>query len=359
METIDISYERTLKDAPEKLVKNGKVQFGSFSKPPKSLDINGMKYPFGVLPLPTFITNLRIRSNLSFSFSTSEYYGTIDILDAKLFGLCEVNIWNKKTLQRYSYKNIMLLIRRLIKKDLEKGFCYTYSKRRDIKISWNKEKKYFYVYLDLKGDSVRPNFMGSFSAPYTNDIPSLTSVLPAPTKRRCYVSFQQPVSLEGGICPTRGKMNPFYLIQKTQTLFVLTKAYYKTRVLNNFISGIGKVGEDEICFRIADTSILPTDKDTYNENVLFVNNEITPLPPATVAHPFGRMKKWSIQDTESMIDLVFTPASASQRLISVFLLHAQYFTVFGTFDGVLVTKDGKSITLKDFPGIINNQRIRL
>ena len=75
METIDISYERTLKDAPEKLVKNGKAQFGSFSKPPKSLDINGLKYPFGVLPLPTFITNLRIRTNLSFSFSTSEYYG--------------------------------------------------------------------------------------------------------------------------------------------------------------------------------------------------------------------------------------------------------------------------------------------
>lgn len=359
METIDISYERTLKDAPEKLVKNGKAQFGSFSKPPKSLDINGLKYPFGVLPLPTFITNLRIRTNLSFSFSTSEYYGCIDILDSKIYGFCEVNIWNKKTLQRYSYKNIMLLIRRLIKKDLEKGFCYTYSKRREVKISWNKKRNLFYVYLNLKGDNVRPNFMGTFVSSYEDNIPSLTSVLPAPTKRRCYVSFQQPISLEGGLCPTRGNMNPFYLPQNAQSLFVLTKAYYKSRVLNNCISGMGKVGEDEITFRIVESSILPTDKNTYNENVLFVNNEMTALPPATVAHPFGRMKKWSIQDTENMIDLVFTPISASQRRISVVLLHAQYFTVYGTFDGVLITKEGKSITLKDFPGIINNQRIRL
>ena len=71
------------------------------------------------------------------------------------------------------------------------------------------------------------------------------------------------------------------------------------------------------------------------------------------------MKKWVIQDTESMIDLVFTPDSASQRVISVVLLHAQFFTVFGTFNGVLITREGKSITLKDFPGIIKNQRIRL
>ena len=60
-----------------------------------------------------------------------------------------------------------------------------------------------------------------------------------------------------------------------------------------------------------------------------------------------------------MIDLVFTPKSTSQRLLSLVLLHAQYFTVYGTFAGNLITKDGKLIELKDFPGIIKNQRIRL
>ena len=53
-------YTRNLKEAPENLIKEGKASFGSFSKPPKTLNIKGMKYPFGVLPLPTFITNLLI-----------------------------------------------------------------------------------------------------------------------------------------------------------------------------------------------------------------------------------------------------------------------------------------------------------
>lgn len=352
-------YTRNLKEAPENLIKEGKASFGSFSKPPKTLNIKGMKYPFGVLPLPTFITNLRIRSNLSFTFSTSEYFGTIDLLDSKIYGFSEINIWNKKTLQRYSYKNVMVLIRRLVPKNLEKAICSTYSKRRYVRISWDEAKNRFSIVFNLKGDNIRPNFMGSFVSSFEKEGSSLTSVLPAPVMRRCFASYQKSMVVEGGICITRGKMNPFFFPQRTQSLFVMTRAYYKSRTVNNLITGIGKVGDDEITFRISDMSIFPLDKDTYNENVLFVNNEITPLPPATVAHPFGKMKKWSIQDTESMIDLVFTPSSSSQWLISVVLLHAQFFTVFGTFNGVLITREGKSITLKDFPGIIKNQRIRL
>jgi hypothetical protein len=66
-----------------------------------------------------------------------------------------------------------------------------------------------------------------------------------------------------------------------------------------------------------------------------------------------------MQDTENMIDSIFTPKSLSQRILSLVLLNAQYFTGYGTFDGKLITKDGKSIALNGFPGIIKNQRIRL
>lgn len=352
-------YERKLTNAPDNLIKNGKPQFGSYITPSKFLDIKGVKKPFGVLPLPTFITNLRIRSNISFVFSTEEYYGTIDLLDSKIYGFSEVNIWEKQTLKRYTYKNVMFLIRRLIPKNLEKGRCSTFSKRRKITFSWNKEKNRFKIDFYLKGDDVRPNLAGSFSTSDWSENSSLTSVLPAPVMRRCYASYQQPILVEGGLCVTKGKMLPFYFPKKTQSLFVLTRAYYNARTVNNFISGIGTVGEDDITFRIADMSILPPDKNTYNDNVLFVNNEMTTLPPVTVTHPYGISGKWIIQDTENMIDLMFTPKSSSQRILSLVLLHAQYFTVYGTFEGKLITKEGKSIKLKDFPGIIKNQRIRL
>ena len=49
---------------------------------PKSMDIKGVKRPFRVIPLPKFITNLRIRCSISLILNTQEYIGNLYILDA-------------------------------------------------------------------------------------------------------------------------------------------------------------------------------------------------------------------------------------------------------------------------------------
>lgn len=352
-------YTRVISKSPENLIKDGKAIFGSYDEPPKSLNIKGVKYPFGVLPMPLFITNLRIRSNLSFVFSTPEFIGTIDFLDAKFFGFSEINIWNKQTQQKFSYRGLMGLHRRLVPKNLEKAISATYSKKRYIRIAWDKAKNRFSLVFHMKGDSVRPFFTGSFTSSYNDNTKTLTTVLPAPIMRRCYVSYQRPMELQGGLCMSKEDINPFFLPQKSFALLTSTRAYYKIRVVNEHATGVGEIGNDQVYFRLTDTSLAPVDEDTYNENALFVNNELTPLPPVKITHPYGMMKKWVIQDTESMIDLTFTPISDSQRLVSVVFLHAQSHCIYGTFEGVLITKDGKSIQIKDFPGIIKNQRIRL
>ena len=60
-----------------------------------------------------------------------------------------------------------------------------------------------------------------------------------------------------------------------------------------------------------------------------------------------------------MVDLVFTPSSSRKKFISAIIFESQYNFEFGTFDGVVFTKDGKSITIKDFPGVCKNTRIIL
>ena len=60
-----------------------------------------------------------------------------------------------------------------------------------------------------------------------------------------------------------------------------------------------------------------------------------------------------------MIDLTFTPQSVNSRRLNLILLRTTYSTIYGTFEGVLLTKDGKKITLKAFPGIIYKNLLRL
>ena len=77
-------YNRKIQEAPEKIVRNGKIEFGTFGGLLPKLDIRGVRAPFAGTPLPAVITNFRIQSSLVFMFNIGSYIGTIDFFDHKI-----------------------------------------------------------------------------------------------------------------------------------------------------------------------------------------------------------------------------------------------------------------------------------
>ena len=93
--------------------------------------------------------------------------------------------------------------------------------------------------------------------------------------------------------------------------------------------------------------------------MISVNGKITAMPPVLITHPFGISKKWIAQDTEGMVDLTFNPISVNSRTLNIVLMRNAYTTIYGTFEGVLVSDDGEKIVLKNCPGIVKKSHIRL
>ena len=60
-----------------------------------------------------------------------------------------------------------------------------------------------------------------------------------------------------------------------------------------------------------------------------------------------------------MIDLTFTPVSVNSRTLNIIALRTTYDTIFGHFEGVLLSKDGEKINFKKFPGILQRGMLRL
>ena len=85
----------------------------------------------------------------------------------------------------------------------------------------------------------------------------------------------------------------------------------------------------------------------------------TPLPPVKITRPFGIMGKWIIQDTESMVDLVFLPVSKNYKRVNAAVFRTEYSTVYGHFEGTLLTADGEELKLKSFPGIAKKYNLRI
>ena len=189
-------YTREIKAPPERIIHNGKIEFGTFEGLLSQLDIRGVRTPFAGFPLPTVITNFRIQSSIMFLFNVGSYIGTVDFFDHKIFGYADIVFWNKKTGRKYSYRSFMGTRRRFIPHNMNVGFCASFNKRRYIRISWDHQRDRLSMIFNLKGDSSRPSVQAAFVAHYTMPpMCEVATVVPAPSKRRCsatYLATPQP-----------------------------------------------------------------------------------------------------------------------------------------------------------------------
>ncbi len=353
---------RPVSDSPEHLIKNGKPLFGTYRGHTERLDIRGVKYPYGTFPLPTFITNLRIKSRLSYFFSVGEYIGCLDIFDAKVIGFAEVCFWNTQTKQRFVYRSLMGLRKRLVPHKLTTAATVCYKKSRYIRINWDRENDRLSIIFSLKGDAHRPSsraaLLSHFSAMPNSE---LLCVTPSPTMRRCSASYVTALPLHGAVTVQGAKEAPHTMPDADGfAFFEINRVYMRFKSHGEFLTAFGTSAEGRsVQFRIAASSQDAVDPDKYNSNVLFCDGEATPLPPVVITHPYGIMNEWIIQDTENMVDLTFTPVSENLNKISVFVLRTQYHTIYGTLEGVLRNSKGEKISLKNFPGLIKKYLIRL
>lgn len=353
-------YSRPLVNAPESIVQNGKINFGSFSGVPSKIDIRGVKAPFAGVPTSTFFSNFRIKSRVCFVFAVDNYIGLAEFFDDKAFGLAEVVFWNKESGQKLAYHSFMGPRRRFVPTDTFEAACNTFAHTRNIKISWSRKRGKISLSFVVRGDKFRPAAKAKYVARLDENNKEVLFVNPAPTTQRCSASWFVPMSLEGGL--NTGKHRHYIKeipVGKGLGLMLLNRTYLKPRSSSEFMFGLAEIDGKSVVFSFANTSQDSFDEDTYNDNMLSVNGEITAMPPVQITHPFGLSRKWVAQDTEGMVDLAFEPVSLNSRTLNIILMRNAYTTIYGTFDGVLLSKDGEKIILKNCPGIVKKGHIRL
>ncbi|MFI3257497.1 MAG: DUF2804 family protein [Spirochaetales bacterium] len=352
-------YTRPITKPPKHIVKNGRAVFGDFNFPPVRFDIQHLKQPFSLMPLPNFLTKLRIRSNLCFSFVAENYVGTIEILDARFFAFGEVNIWERSENRKFSYRTV-ILGRRVIPTTLILGSCKSHKKRRSLRIKWDYTKKTFTVLCKFTHDNMRPDLYISFSADTGDDLSgNLTSVVPAPIIRRCCATHHLAVPINGVLCTATPMSREHFEQSAGLGFFTIRRSFYNLRVYCHSITAQGFVNGQRVQFNLYTSNNDAFDPDMHNENVLFTGTEATPLPPVTVTHPKGVTNQWIIQDTESMIDLSFFPISDTVRKKSIALLRTEYHTLYGICEGTVLNKKGEVFPLKEFSAIAKKQYLRL
>ncbi len=350
-------YTRKIEQAPEKPVVNGTPLFGSFKGCFKNFDIRGLHRPFGNFPLPPAITNLRITEALRFLFCDDEVIGEAAFFSGFVFSFMETTFWIRKTGQKFAYRQY--LPGRFIHQPKYIAYSITAcrTKHRYARIFSRLSHGKLHCDFDFLTNDSRPACEGRLDLDITgNEAVDFSCVVPYRVSRRCQAISVQSGAVKGWI--SLGYNNDIQFNKETSAgLLDIRKTYTGLRTTRSLVTGIGKINGKMLVFQI-NTSIAP-DSKTYNENILLYNGERTPLPPVTITRPFGVMGRWIIQDTETMVDLVFTPVSDNYKRVNAVLFKTEYHTLYGLFDGILLTSSGEEIKLKAFPGIIKKYNMRI
>ena len=238
--------------------------------------------------------------------------------------------------------------------------CNTFSGTRHIKIGWSRKRDKLALTFTVRGDKFRPAAKARYVSHLNAESSEVLFVNPAPTMQRCTATWFVPMALEGGLATGKHRHYIKEIPQgKGLGLFMLNRTYLRPRSSSEIMYGMANINGKDIVFSFGNTSYMALDEDTYNNDMLSVDGEITAMPPVQITHPFGIEKKWVAQDTEGMVDLAFNPASVSNRTLNIIVMRNVYTTIYGTFDGVLVSKNGDKIILKNCPGIVKKSHIRL
>ncbi|WP_428770329.1 DUF2804 family protein [Treponema sp. HNW] len=355
-------YTREIRNAPRAVVRAGKPVFGDFNTLPSDFDIRKLKQPFSLMPLPRFITDSRIRTNLYFSFASDEYAGRIGITDAHLFGFAEFTLWEKASGRKISFRSFIIFRKRLVPFKIKSGVCKSLRKKRIFIIRWNYDTGKFSVLCRLKGDRTRPHTFFEFSGNLNDEGCGFhTSVIPAPLMRRCSAVHHCAPLLRGSLSGHFFEKEDKPAAEPVEALgfFTVRRSYYKLRTFCYAITVLGESEGKAVRFNLYTSNQDPVDSDLYNENILFVDGKASPLPPVTVTHPYGLAGLWVIQDTENMVDLSFSPLSDTIRRESALILRTEYHTIYGTCEGFVRDTEGETFLLKNVCAVVKKQYLRL
>ncbi|MGP1576217.1 MAG: DUF2804 family protein [Treponema sp.] len=352
-----LPYTRKIKPAPQKPVENAQPLFGSYAGMFRTFDIKGVKRPFGSLPIPAFLTDMRVTDSLRLLFCDKNIIGEIEFFYGGYFSFMETTIWDRNTNRQLAYRRLLPAGFMHLPQFL--GYCVAACRvrKRYVRIFSRLSKGMLHADFDFLASNDRPACEGrlDFDA-RSSQCTDYSAVVPYFVNKRCQASYTHTFQVYGWI--SLGHSYDIQLYKTSAAGFLnFRKTYTSFRTKRAILIGLGYIDSILTCFQVSD-SVAP-DSYTHNDNILFYGSIRIPLPPVRITRPFGSASKWVVQDTENMVDLVFTPIAISNRKLNAVICRTDYKTIYGSFEGTLLLAAEKELKLKNFPGIGKKVRMRI
>jgi hypothetical protein len=319
---------------------------GTWTRAFNEVDLLSIQRPFS-LPLPGWIRDTRIKEWESFIIQDDRFYLHALLGNLKLYRMAMVFLYNKENKEQLQFKKIIPLSGWRMPRGLYNASVDSRSYGFFFRVHNWLDADTIKLDLDIEATRKRPSFTAHAEYKIENTTTPLAVNLLFSNKR-CMYAYKVLSAVRGDM--VFGGRHISLDPAKTSGVFCDFKGYYPYRMLSVWCTAFGfDEAKGRYGFSIAENQAKESFKN--NENALWVDGRLTPLPPVRITMPSGLDSDWIIQDIEGMVDLVFTPQERSRSGINLFVTSVDYITPLGVFNGMIVNADGIRIPVRNLWGL--------
>lgn len=346
-------YAREIQSPPRFLVEDGAFSYGSFDAPFERANVLDARRVFHY-PLPRFVKGLRVKESQTFQLCADDYFVYVDLYDAKLFTLVYVNVMDRASRRRFSYWRFMPGSRLSIPDSLMDSHTRFSRGPFDIDLRPRLVDGYVSLRASIDGYPGRPNLdfrVRMDRGPAAGN--SLVSVIPVGLNRAIY-SYRAPGPIEGSI-RVGDKIRS--ISGRAYGMFTDQKGYFPYLSFLDWAAGMGRTEEGRfVAFSLTDNHL--PGQDRLNENGVWTDGKLYPLPAIRITRPLGPEGEWIIQDVEGMVDLSFVPEARNSVHVNAIFAESDYHGPFGRYEGWIMTPEGEKIRVDGLYGMGKMKRLR-
>lgn len=333
-------------------VKDGNPVIGTWNRAFEKVDLRDIRRPY-TYPLPGWVKNSRIKEWQCFHVQNDSFMLEAIFCNLKLYRMAQVLLYDKEKKEKFVFRKIKPGPGWSLPESLANSSIDSHSSHFFFRIhSW----------LDANTISLDINIESSNSV-YTRKQSSLTVHLAYNVSRRDVTpitvslgfSPRQSMYAYKTFAPVRGDIvlgGQHINLKKDNCSGIFTdyKGFFPYRTHTKICSAAGFDEKNRrFGFHIAENQTKETNKN--NENALWVNGAVTPLPPVLITMPNGPDADWVIQDIEGMVDLTFTPKEYNRNVANLIFTKADFIAPLGIYNGMLVNSEGEQIQIKNIFGM--------
>jgi hypothetical protein len=296
---------------------------------------------------------LRLKEWQAFQFGNDAVFCLVVIYNSKSIGLVQLVVIDHRAGTKRLYERMVPFWRTHVARGLFGTESHARVGPMDLRFGNHLAQGLITLQVTIEGYRGQPDVYGNLRGLHTTDTAPMVICQPFAENRALY-SHKNLMPLTGTL--RVGDVKHQFDAADSFMIMDDHKGYYPYAMQYDWLTGATNRGGRLLGFNLTRNQVLQPDR--YNENGLWLDGRLHPLPPVRFERPGGVDAPWMVTDDYGRVRVRFTPRHPGVVKLNLGLMKSDYYGPYGDIDGWVLDSDGARVVIDGLFGMGEQKYVR-